>query len=228
MHKKTLSYVKGESALKTPAYFVREAAHYLRLPASTVRRWISGRAHHKPLVVPADQDYPLLSFQNLLELHVLCSLRGFYRLKLPSVRQAVSYLRKRFNSEHPLIDRQMLTDGTSLFIDRYGQMVNISQDGQLQMKLVLDNHLKRIEWSKGLPIKLFPFTRTDYQTSPRFVAIDPTVKFGKPCISGTGIPTSIIAERYTAGDSIRLLAEDYGRTGEEIEEAIRYESRAAA
>ena len=107
-------------------------------------------------------------------------------------------------------------------------MVNISQDGQLQMKLVLDNHLKRIEWSKGLPIKLFPFTRTDYQTSPRFVAIDPTVKFGKPCISGTGIPTSIIAERYTAGDSIRLLAEDYGRTGEEIEEAIRYESRAAA
>ena len=64
--------------------------------------------------------------------------------------------------------------------------------------------------------------------SPEFISIDPRVRFGKPCISGTRIPTAIILERHQAGDSIDLLAKDYGRNGEEIEEAIRYEGRIAS
>ena len=40
-------------------------------------------------------------------------------------------------------------------------------------------------------------------------------------IAGTGIPTFIIAERYAAGDSSADLAKDYGRSQEEIEEAVR-------
>ena len=57
--------------------------------------------------------------------------------------------------------------------------------------------------------------------------IDPRVQFGRPCLRGTGIPTSVIAERYKAGDAISALAKDYDRTPEEIEDALRYEHRAA-
>jgi uncharacterized protein (DUF433 family) len=42
-------------------------------------------------------------------------------------------------------------------------------------------------------------------------------------LAGTGIPTAIVAERYKAGESIDELAEDYGRSRKEIEEAIRCE-----
>jgi uncharacterized protein (DUF433 family) len=42
-------------------------------------------------------------------------------------------------------------------------------------------------------------------------------------ISGTGIPTRIIFERYAAGESIQDLADDYGRPRLEIEDAIRCE-----
>jgi uncharacterized protein (DUF433 family) len=123
----------------------------------------------------------------------------------------------------------MLTDGKSLFIEQYGEVVNISTEGQMEMKVLLDAYLKRIKWDeKGIPIRLFPFTREEYDKAPSFVSIDPRIRSGKPCISGTGIPTSIIAERREAGDSIALLAKDYGRSQEEIAEAIRYESRAAS
>jgi uncharacterized protein (DUF433 family) len=123
----------------------------------------------------------------------------------------------------------MLTDGKSLFIERYEQLVNISEHGQLQMKAMLDTYLQRIERdAAGIPIRLYPFTRDQIEKSPRLIAIDPAIRSGQPCIAGTGIPTGIISERHRAGDSIALLAEDYGRSPEEIEEAVRYESRAVA
>ena len=55
------------------------------------------------------------------------------------------------------------------------------------------------------------------------VVIDPRIAFGQPVIAGTGIRTSIIAERFEAGESIEELVAEYGRTAREIEEAIRSE-----
>jgi uncharacterized protein (DUF433 family) len=53
--------------------------------------------------------------------------------------------------------------------------------------------------------------------------IDPYVSFGRPVLVGTGIATSVVAERYKAGESIEQLSTDYGRKRLEIEEAIRCE-----
>jgi uncharacterized protein (DUF433 family) len=47
-------------------------------------------------------------------------------------------------------------------------------------------------------------------------------------MDGTSIPTSIIAERYKAGDSLQDLAEDYDCDLSQIEEAIRCEIPLAA
>jgi uncharacterized protein (DUF433 family) len=220
-----------------PTYLISEAAHYLCLPATTVRSWITGNQYQTkhgtrrspPLAVAADPRRLLLSFLNLVELHVISSVCRVHGVKPKPVRRAIDYLGKTFHSDHPLLQRKMLTDGKSLFIERYGQYVNISQDGQLQMKSALEAYLKRIEWdASGLPIRLYPFTCDTIERSPHLVVIDPKIRSGKPCIAGTGIPTGIISERHRAGDSIALLAEDYGRSPEEIEEAIRYESRTAA
>jgi uncharacterized protein (DUF433 family) len=53
--------------------------------------------------------------------------------------------------------------------------------------------------------------------------IDPEIGFGRPVLSGTGIPTLVVADRYKAGESISELVRDYDRPQEEIEEAIRCE-----
>ena len=66
----------------------------------------------------------------------------------------------------------------------------------MAMKRVLEMYLDRIAWDDcGVPIRLYPFTRTNVERSPKLVSIDPRIRFGKPCIAGTRIPTAIIAER---------------------------------
>jgi uncharacterized protein (DUF433 family) len=220
-----------------PTYFIAEAAHHLRLPTATVRSWVVGRdyqtragaASFEPIIEIADPKNRLLSFRNLVELYVLSSIRRVHKVELQAVRRAIKYLKQRLRSEHPLVDRQMHTDGKDLFIEQYGQLVNISRDGQMEMREVLSIYLRRIHRDReGNPDRLYPFTRGRYEISPRLVSIDPRIRFGSPCISRTRIPTAIIAERHQAGDSMGLLAEDYGRPLAEIEEAIRYESRIAS
>ena len=72
-------------------------------------------------------------------------------------------------------------------------------------------------------IRLYPFTRKRELDEPRAVVIDPFVSFGRPVLAGTGISTAVVAERFKAGEPMGALADDYGRSLLEIEEAIRCE-----
>ncbi len=140
------------------------------------------------------------------------------------VREALSYLEAHFPAPHPLANQKFETDGVDLFLDKYGQLINLSQDGQLAMRDVLQVYLTRIERdAAGAPVKLYLFTRARQADEPKVVVIDPYVSFGRPVLVGTGIPTAVIAERYKAGESIEALAEDYERPPRDIEEAIRCE-----
>jgi uncharacterized protein (DUF433 family) len=223
---------RGKDPLDLPAYSVVECAHILQVPAATMRTWALGRSYParqerkfwKPLIDIADPDTPALSFRNMIELHVLAAMRRNHKIEMQAVRRAIAYLSHQFGLPHPLADQQMLTDGTSLFIERYGKIVNISRNGQLEMRELIEVYLKRIERDPaGIPIRLFPFTRTRIEEAPKLIALDPRVQFGRPCIAGTGITTSIIAERYRAGESIEALVNDYGQTPPKIQEAIRFE-----
>lgn len=233
---------RGRSPRQIPAYTPFEAAHYLRVPENTIRNWASGYsygtrggrvAQTKPLIKIADPRQHLFSFVNLLELHVISALRRDHKVQMLKIRRAIEYLEAKLKSAHPLIDEEMETDGTDIFVTKYGSLINASRDGQLAMKALLQAHLKRIERDeRGVAIRLFPFTRTrDAGTiaeAPKLIAIDPAVAFGRPVIVGSRVPTSEIAERFQAGESPSELAEDFSRTEEEIWEAIRCEFPTAA
>jgi len=216
-----------------PAYGIPEAAHYLGLPTSTLRSWVLGQRYKdrngvanffEPVIDIADRATRQLSFTNLVEAHVLSGLRRRHNISLPKVRKALEYLRNNFGSGRPLIEQRFATDGLSLFVEEYGKLVDISHEGQLAMKNILEAHLKRIARDpQGVPIKLYLFTRGHKADEPEVVVIDPRVSFGRPVLTGTGIPTSIIAERYKSGESIESLARDYGRSEEQIQDAIRCE-----
>jgi uncharacterized protein (DUF433 family) len=212
-----------------PAYSPAEAAHYLMIPLSTIRYWAAGRTGGSHSLIQPAQRHPLgLSFRNLLELHVLGAIRRQFEISMPKVRSSIALVRKRFDVERPLISVQFATDGIDLFVERYGKLLNVSRDGQIAMRELLEASLKRIERDDhGVPIRLFPFTRNAIDDAPRLIVIDPDLGFGRPVIAGTGLVTEEIAARYKAGDSIPELARDYGRPTEEIEEAVRCELQAA-
>ncbi len=175
-------------------------------------------------MTPSSKTPPLLSFFNLIEAHVLDAIRREHGIPLPKIRIALDYLSRRFPSEHPLAIQEFESDGLNLFIEKFGQLINISQSGQLAMRAILEAYLRRIERDPlGFPCRLYPFTRKGTPDEPRVVVIDPYVSFGRPVLVGTGVPTAVIADRYKAGESIESLADDYGRNRLEIEDAIRSE-----
>ena len=217
-----------------PTYTVSEAAHYLAVPAATIRYWSIGRGDHLPLInVPSPHSPTLISFLNLTELHVLSALRREHKVRMPGIRQAIEHLSKLAKTptdrHHPLVSRVLTTDGLDVFTEYYGLLINLSRSGQAVMREVIEGALKRIERDHGgIPIKLYPFTRHSTRDAPAMVLIDPALSGGRPVIAGTGLATQIIAERYKLGESISDLVHDYERPSTEIEEAIRCELELAA
>ncbi|RLA48387.1 MAG: hypothetical protein DRR42_16825, partial [Gammaproteobacteria bacterium] len=175
-----------------PSYTVGEAGHYLAVPPATIRYWATGQDSYAPLIEVSDGRPTLLSFLNLVELHVLAAIRRKHTVPMPKVRAAIEYLKKSTrrasDKKHPLISKQLETDGLDLFIQHYGELVNISRDGQIAMRDVMSAALHRIERDdKGIPIKLFPFTRSEIRHAPTMIVIDPMLSAGRPVIAGTGL-----------------------------------------
>ncbi len=221
-----------------PAYAVAEAAHYIRMPAETLRTWLKGRDYpaggklrrFRPLIHLDDPEGRCLSFINLVEAHVLAAIRRHHGVRLPKVRRALEYVGTRFHVQRPLVDQTFQTDGLDLFVERYGEMINASREGQQAMKEILSLYLRRVDRDvEGLPIQLYPFTRSSESTqppldAPRVVVINPAVSYGRPVLAGTGIPVAAVYERYKAGDSHEELARDFQLKTSEVEEAIRCEA----
>ena len=215
-----------------PAYSLTEAARYLRMPEATLRSWVAGRPYpttagqrfFRPVIHLPEAGRPVLSFVNMVEAHVLDAIRRQENITLRKVRTAVTFLERSYDSRHPLAEHQFETDGLDLFIHKAGLLINLSQAGQLAMREIVAAYLRRVERDvKGLPIRLYPFTRKRGAEEPRAVVIDPFVSFGRPVLAGTGIATAVLAERFKAGESVEELAKDYGRTALDIQEALRCE-----
>ena len=237
MNKVAVDFSVARDPRESPVYGIPEAAHYLRIPPATLRSWVIGRYYltrdgkkfFRPIIDLADKDNHLLSFMNLVEAHVLDAIRREHHISLAKVRTALNYLKKCFPSKRPLADQKFETDGSNLFVQKYGQLINLSQEGQLAMRSVLAAHLRRIERdASGLAARLYLFIRKRQPDEPKVVVVDPYVSFGRPVLVGTGIATAVIAERFEAGESIEELADDYGRQPCEIEEAIRCELQVEA
>ena len=227
----------GNDPRGIPTYSISDAARYLRIPAGTIRSWSVGRKYKtvggvkkfEPVIEVKKIKPYLLSFTNLVEIHVLRAIRKYHKIQLDKVRSALDYIDQEFKTPHPLATEKFRTDGVNLFIERYGSLINVSNEGQLELKLELQAHLKRIKTDReGFASQLFPFTRTQENNNPELVVLDPQISYGRLVVAGTGIPTEVLAERYHAGESIDELAYDYDCERLTIEEAIRCEMPVAA
>lgn len=220
-------------ANELPRYTVPEAAHYLRMSETTLKSWISGRSYPvtggekrwDALIHRPSEDDPKLSFSNLIEAHVLLALRKQYQVRIREIRTALDYAREELGIERILLSPGLRVIPGNMFLQRLGELINVGRGGQGAMPEILGAYLERIEWDlAGLPTRTFPLTRADHMDAPKILSIDPRIAFGRPVVERKAIKTSAIAERFSAGESISDLAEDYDLEVFEVEEAIRYEA----
>jgi uncharacterized protein (DUF433 family) len=220
-----------------PRYTIREAARYLRMPEATLKSWVSGRSYRvasgtkrwAPLIHRPDPDDPRLSFGNLIEAHVLIALRKQYRVKIPTVRTALDYARRKLGIDHVLLSKELRATSGNILLDYLSSLINVGKAGQTAMPEILAAYLERLEWDlRGAPARMFPLTRANRLDAPKLVSIDPRIAFGRPIVQRKAIKTSVIAERFEAGESISDIADDYDLEAFEVEEAIRYEAHTVA
>ena len=221
--------------LNSAAYTLAEAARYLRLPAATLRSWVlgrqyptaDGRSEFPPLIRPVVPRPPVLSFANLIEAHVLRALRTEHGVPVKALRNALKYAERTLRIDHLLLRPELRTHAGKMFLERYGELIELTASGQLAMRRVFDAHLRRIEWDAAkFPVRLYPFVSAVAPTDEQPIVIDPRIAFGRPVMLHKGISTSAIADRIDAGESIGDVAADYELGTTEIEQAVIYERAA--
>lgn len=225
-----MSIYGGNDPREMLAYSFADAGRLLTVNPSTIRNWVKGHEHFRPvLTVPNDAVVDAVSFFNLIEIFVLDELRRRHRFSLQELRRSIAYMREMFpEATYPLAEVDLFVSNNDLF-GRFhdSHLINISRGGQLALEEVLRDLLERVEKGpsgEGI-IKFFPFiTKQRVIDSPRTVEVNPRVRFGRPVILGTGVPTAVVAQRFAGGEPIAKLAEEYNRTPEQIEQVIQYES----
>ena len=169
----------------TAAYTLAEAARYLRLPSATLRSWVLGRDYpttggngkFPPLIRPSSKKPPLLSFSNLIEAHVLRSLRTEHGVPVKALRDALAYAEKTLRIERLLLRPELRANAGKVFLDRYNELIDLSASGQLAMRQLFNEHLNRIEWDKSKsPIQLYPFLSVVSAGGERPIVINPQLR----------------------------------------------------
>ncbi len=232
----TTSRIRGAAFDRdAAAYTLVEAARYVRLPVATLRSWVLGRqyptaegkAEFPPLITPASRKPSWLSFSNLIEAHVLRSLRAEHGVPVKELRRALTFAEQTLGIDRLLLRPELRANAGKVFLDRYGELIDLTASGQLAMRKLFEEHLKRIEWdSSRFPVRLYPFLTASAPSVERPIVIDPRISFGRPVVVSKGISTSTIAERLDAGEKVDDIAADYDLAPTEIEEAAVYERAA--
>lgn len=215
-----------------PRYSYSEAARATDVPASTIAAWIRGQRYavkngsgfFRPVIQrPAEGQ---LSFYNLIEIHVLRSLRTRHAIKLAHVREAAEVAEREFKIPKLLLSEQLRFSAGELFLQQYGRIVQLKRSEQLYLQDILNASLKRIEFaSDGLPRDFSPLERVT-PSGRKLILLAPLISFGRPIVSRVGVTTRAIADRINAGDSEQEVIEDYGLEPVELTEALAYESAA--
>lgn len=241
-----IKQIYGGDPREIPLYGLAETSRYLKINIRTLSSWVRGRTYKlddgmekwwSPVIKLPNEDKPLLSFYNLVEIHVLSGIRRIHNVQFYKVRSALNYLEKEFPSKNPLAKRDFWTDKFDIFIKESGDLICASLYGQRVIQQAVEQYLHRIERDlDSFPFRLYPFSNEikfkmkdskhsprDLEIQPKNIVIDPLISFGRPTLTGTGVPTNVIAGRFRAGENVKALAKDYDIEETQIQEALSYE-----
>ena len=234
-----------ESRFTLPLYSLAEAARYLGVSTSTFSTWARGYERRPPgrrvvrgeQIVTAFPSRPgdaCVPFVGLTEGLVLAAIRKT-GVPLQRIRPALDALQREFGLAHALASRRLYTDGAEVLFDiseRTRQVLDadqarrliVARNNQYVFNEVIDSYLRRIEYGSDdyatrVSLPAYATTR---------VVVDPRRGFGQPIFAKGGARVEDALSLFRAGESLETVAAEFGVPIEDVEEALRVETRAAA
>lgn len=210
-----------ELAEYTPA----DAARFLGISKATINHWLYGRQNKyedfEPLIQPADPQAKLLSFFNLVELHVLAATRYKHKVKFDAIRIALDTVQAKYPSNHPLIEYDFKTNGRDLFLQTVSENENLSTVGQTNLKQIMDMFLVHIDRDKHkIAERIYPVIKG--QTNDKVISIRHGIASGQPVVGSRAVPVFIVYGRVQAGEPVKSIARDFGLSESNVRRTIEY------
>jgi uncharacterized protein (DUF433 family) len=206
-------------------YTTTEVARWAKTTPQTATRWIhgytypivDGQRRSSPMGTSSHTKGDLLNFEDLVEVAIVAAARQS-GMRLVEIRAALETAQDLYGVPRPLLTLRFHTDGKALFFKEgpEGPHVNLNRKGQIAWELIAEV-LRAVDYDRDTVARWWPAGRD----IP--IYIDPLFAFGMPIVLRGGISTSIIAERFLAGESLEVLADDYTLDLATVEAAIRFE-----
>ena len=211
--------IHSDPALRRGIYGLTELTRFLnldrndRLSAPTVARWaqnaLAGLEHRT-----RRRDY---SFADLIGMLVVRDLVDL-GMRLSEIREAEIYLRQRFGHEHPFLSERLQTDGADVFYDALpsvpDQLTSANRWGQEVFEPTIGSALRGVTYDHSVAAVWEPVEG---------VYLDPSIQFGEPCVSGTGITTARVAGLVASESSTAAVAEMFGLSVDAVGLAVSFE-----
>lgn len=224
-----------------PLYTLAEAAGALDVPATTFRNWARGytypgptgaKATASPVVTafPAASGEACVPFIGLAEGLALAAIRR-QGVPLQRIRPALVALQRELGVEHALASRTLYTDGAEVLFDyaeaagdRTVKELVVVRNGQRVFTEVVDSYLKLVTfaddgWASRIQLPRYGNT---------VVIADPRFSFGMPTFLHGRARVSDVLELFWAGENLAIVAQEFGLTTQDVEDAVRVASRRAA
>jgi len=215
---------KGEPKIGEGIYLTSDVASILQLPYSKVRRWLNEFWDEKLI---ADYSYSFgeknnkaVNFYTLIEFYTFYQLRlkGISSQKIQSVHKTIS---RDLKTIYPFATN-IRTDGKEIWYEYLDELIKANGKQQLDLKVLLDPFLHKIEFGKNNLAELFyPLEKS------KNVVIDPKRQFGQPTISGSSIQIETIKKLYEGGESKNNICHFYDLKPSQVNDALLYYKRAS-
>ena len=217
----------------TLLYGIGEAAGYLAVPPSTLTTWAYGyerrsgtrNASAKPIVTavrPERAGYALAAFRHA-------------GVPMQRIRPAIDVLAQELGLEYALASRRLYTDGAEVLYD-YARHAGDTPEGESARELVVVRNNQRVFATVvELYLRRIDFAADGYAQLIRLpqyrfseVTVDPDHVFGRPRFAHGGSAVDNVIDLFRAGEPVDMVAEEFGLSRDEVEDAIRVATRAAA
>ncbi|RCG20166.1 DUF433 domain-containing protein [Sphaerisporangium album] len=235
-----------DARFTVPLYTTAEAARYLDVRDTTLRRWVKGYHQEyrdrppvrgEPLITdlpPEKRGGPSIPFIGLAEGMFLSALRKA-RMPLQQIRPALELVRDKIGVEHALASRKLYLAGAQLLwevsargeIDdeaRHGARdLIVLKDGQYVFRQVIEQYLQQITYDEDYARSvLLP----GYEVAR--IAADLRTNFGKPYFTATGTPLYVVQNMLRARETIEDVAGDFGLPVDQVTEVAQRDGLLAA
>lgn len=225
------------SAVGMGLYSLADAVRFSGLPASTIRRCLSGYEYRTRLGRRTGRPHfagdfaqetggrtvvEAVSFRDLIELRFIAAVRD-HGVSGHEIRRAAAALAEKLQTSHPFCTRKFRTLAGKILLDLgdaagIPRVLELARNQQV-MDAIVRPFAEEVRFDENDPILWRP------PAGAGRVVLDPTRSFGRPLIDCGAIPTATLHRTWLAeGKDAGAAARWYGVTSEDVEAAVAFEA----